>query len=435
MSLGTTSLRRAIALAVLAGMGYSQLALVGNYSQATPPASQQLGTQPPMVLSSNFDIDRNQLRGMNLAAALKTQADSIQIIKRPNKNLMQMAWGDRNQAIVEFVKNGGAKSTQSTDSNGAVVDAAGGGFADTSQSFRGINAGPGTKAPPIPNPPNNGQIKPLISNVVDLNNPSTTTPPSSAPLPVKRLGKVKLSPISKAVANPNKKVTDAASQYHPRGGAGTGGTTPATPATPATPETPDTPATPSAPMGGGFGGWGGAVGGILSNLPAGGGSSSGDGGEYGGGYAEDDGQVVDSVPVQPVDPAAGSDEPPVQNTATQPVVAEAGSVDLVLEDVKMSDDATVVAGPAYSVRFRNQGIASSGKFLVAIVASTDGRLSQNAPKTIMKVPGLAAGEMQELTLRLPRCQFSHLIVIIDAVDSVQELDETNNSAVLDKGVL
>jgi CARDB len=136
---------------------------------------------------------------------------------------------------------------------------------------------------------------------------------------------------------------------------------------------------------------------------------------------------VDAEPV----PAAT----PVESTDSPPVVTEARGADLALENVKLFEDATVVAGPAYSVRYRNHGVQPSGKFTVAVIASLDGQLQQNAPRVVMEVNALYPGEMQELVLRLPRCQFRYLIVMIDAKGAVNESDESNNSAVLERAAL
>lgn len=134
----------------------------------------------------------------------------------------------------------------------------------------------------------------------------------------------------------------------------------------------------------------------------------------------------------------------VQSAAARPVVAEAQGADLVLEDVKLFDDSTLVDGPAYSVRFRNQGVQPSGKFLVAVIAALDGTLSQDDPRVVMEVPALYPGEMRDLVVRLPvaalkmgpqRAEFSYLIVMVDATNTVSDTDEENNAAVLERAAL
>jgi hypothetical protein len=123
-----------------------------------------------------------------------------------------------------------------------------------------------------------------------------------------------------------------------------------------------------------------------------------------------------------------------------PVFTNTGSVDLVLEDLKMSAEATSVAGPAYAVRFRNQGTLPAGKFAVLVAVSVDGKLTQDAPRGAIEMPLLSPGESREVILRLPATamkpnaagqSFHHLVVMIDPLDSVRELDESNNTAVVD----
>jgi hypothetical protein len=405
----------------------------------TPPTGQRVVSQPPLVPGSKPGIDRNTLKGMSLKAGPTTQATSIPAVNQATKSFAQMNSGDRNKAVGAFIKNGGANSTRSIDPFGVILDAGGApakvavgvaeGFADV---VFGSSNGSSNPAPANPNPPSGGSLLPVIAVVTDTSQPEQK--------PVKKLGK---RPIIGQVAQ-KQPYKDLAKQMVVTPGTQA---TPATPTAPATPATPATPSTPAGPMGGGtgggfgggFGGWRDAVGSVLPNLPIVGGFGGGGGQMIPSAPAEpiyaSQAVPVYAAPAEPVYAAPAGYEAPVQYTASRPIVVDAGSVDLVLEDVKLFEDATVVAGPAYSVRFRNQGISSSGKFVVAAVASADGKLSQDAPKTIMEVPGLAAGEMRELTLRLPRCEFRYLIIMIDATDAVGELDESNNSAGLEKGAL
>ncbi|HEY4311336.1 MAG TPA: CARDB domain-containing protein [Pirellulales bacterium] len=122
------------------------------------------------------------------------------------------------------------------------------------------------------------------------------------------------------------------------------------------------------------------------------------------------------------------------------VSANSGSVDLVLEDLKMTAEATPVAGPAYAVRFRNQGTRPAGSFAVMVAASVDGSLAHDAPHGAIEIPALGPGESQEVILRLPAAatkpnaagqSFNKLVVMIDPLDAVAEMDESNNTAVLD----
>ena len=132
--------------------------------------------------------------------------------------------------------------------------------------------------------------------------------------------------------------------------------------------------------------------------------------------------------------------PTLTAVATNPVTTKSGSVDLVLEDLRKSDEATAVAGPAYAVRFRNQGALPAGKFAVLIVVSVDGKLAPDAPRSAIEIPALGAGESHEVILRLPAAAmkpsaagqtFHRLIVMIDPLESVRELDESNNKAIVD----
>jgi hypothetical protein len=135
--------------------------------------------------------------------------------------------------------------------------------------------------------------------------------------------------------------------------------------------------------------------------------------------------------------------PPVVVEAARPVVV--GSPDLVLEDLKLMSPATSIAGPAYRLKFRNQGTASAGNFQVAMLAGFDGTLADDAPRAVVEVPGLFAGESLEVTLRLPAAAMrmthenhsrpvacTHLYVGIDFQAAVAEIDETNNITVVDR---
>ena len=89
----------------------------------------------------------------------------------------------------------------------------------------------------------------------------------------------------------------------------------------------------------------------------------------------------------------------------QPAAAEtpiAAGVDLVLEDITLAAPATVLAGPAYQVQFRNQGVTDAGDFAVRIVATREGLPMDQAVQAIVVVPGLAAGQSATATLRLPK---------------------------------
>jgi hypothetical protein len=122
-------------------------------------------------------------------------------------------------------------------------------------------------------------------------------------------------------------------------------------------------------------------------------------------------------------------------------------VDLLLEDVQLVEPATMLVGPAYRVKFRNQGLTAAGKFRVAIVAGLDGQASEQSPKTLIDVAGLASGEASEVTVRLPvsamklasangqATVFTHLLVAADFDNSLTESDKTNNVAVIERTML
>jgi hypothetical protein len=178
-------------------------------------------------------------------------------------------------------------------------------------------------------------------------------------------------------------------------------------------------------MPGGFGG------GFGFPLPLGGFGGGYSGGGYAsGGYA--------SAPV-----AA-----PAVAQATLPAVAQTtGSVDLVVEDIHMVQPATLVAGPAYQVTFRNQGSLSAGHFRVGIFAALDGKGADDA-KAVVDVQELAAGQSAAVTLRLPAASlrlvnvstgqptaFNQLLIAVDPDGAVVETDKANNVAVLDRAAI
>ena len=132
---------------------------------------------------------------------------------------------------------------------------------------------------------------------------------------------------------------------------------------------------------------------------------------------------------------------------SQPAVAQGtANVDLVVEGIKLSQGPTLIAGPAYRVKFRNQGLQAAGPFRVAVLAALDGQMTDS--KAIADVPGLAAGEAREVTLRLPAASmklvstssttpvaFSHLVVVVDPDSAVLETDKTNNVATVERTAL
>ncbi|HTM54300.1 MAG TPA: CARDB domain-containing protein [Pirellulales bacterium] len=201
--------------------------------------------------------------------------------------------------------------------------------------------------------------------------------------------------------------------------------TPTDPGKGTPPTTPTDPGMGKGKCGPGFPWWLGAVGG------------------FGGGYVAG-GYPVYTQPVTVVETAAPVTAPLETSQLAQ---ADTGSVDLVLEDVRLVERASIVAGPSYAVRFRNQGTANAGKFRVAIFAGRTGSPNDQAPRTIVEVPHLAAGGTSELTLRLPASAmrlassegtqgaFDQLLVVIDPDDAVVESEKTNNLAAVDRADL
>jgi hypothetical protein len=196
---------------------------------------------------------------------------------------------------------------------------------------------------------------------------------------------------------------------------------------------PTTPPCPTQP-GCGTGSYcGGGFVGFPFPFPVGGFGGYGSGGYVGGGYA--DGGVVDSQSAVASAPMTVASAPGT------------GRVDLVVEDIRMVQPATLIAGPAYQVKFRNQGTLAAGTFRVGIFAALDGKAS-DAARALVDVPGLAAGEVGEVTLRLPAAAmklvsvsteqpapFSQLMVAVDPDNLIVESDKTNNVATVDRSAV
>ena len=141
-------------------------------------------------------------------------------------------------------------------------------------------------------------------------------------------------------------------------------------------------------------------------------------------------------------PADADSTTPATTDATATSSAAPLAVDLVLEDVQQASPATLAAGPAYKVTFRNQGTAAAGSFQVGIFAGLDGKLAKRAPRAVVQVDSLAAGEVKTVTLRLPQkslrlidaenkpAAFTHLFVKVDLMNAVPEIDKANNKAIV-----
>jgi hypothetical protein len=76
------------------------------------------------------------------------------------------------------------------------------------------------------------------------------------------------------------------------------------------------------------------------------------------------------------------------------------SADLVVEEIRMIERATINAGPTFRVKFGNWGRTPAGPFRIGIFAAVDGKLTD--PKVVVDVAGLAAGQSSEVILPLPR---------------------------------
>lgn len=406
----------------------------------TPPVSTKPSSKPPMVPGSTHDLTKVDIVPKP-SKALQDAITSTTKKTPPGLGQGTHTMGFSFPNPMDAVDAAGkVASDLAKGAGGAISDVGKATGVDAIDGIGMVVSNPGEAAGALtsagthllpPNQssasPNNGKLQPVFGNVVDLNSPKPVRHLGKVKIPakpVKHLGKVKPVKHLGKVKIPPKDPTTPGTGTGTGAGNGTGGGTGAGNGT-------------GGGNGGGFGsgGFGGALGSILQNLGGGQG-----GGGSGGGDAASAPAYSDPAPV-----AQASFETAVpQVTTSQPEVGQTGSVDLVLEDVKMVENATLVAGPSYSVRFRNQGLQASATFVVAAVASNDGQFDQDAPKALLEVPGMYAGEMREVTLRLPATAmrmgaegtaFSHLILIVDATNVINELDETNNSAVVERAAL
>ena len=124
-----------------------------------------------------------------------------------------------------------------------------------------------------------------------------------------------------------------------------------------------------------------------------------------------------------------------------------GAVDLALEDLQLAARATTIAGPAYRLRFRNQGTAAAGAFHIVLLAGVGTQPASDAPRAVVQAPEIGAGESLEIVLRLPasamqmvgangqRIAMTHVFVALDFTDAIAELDELNNLAIVEAGAL
>jgi hypothetical protein len=139
---------------------------------------------------------------------------------------------------------------------------------------------------------------------------------------------------------------------------------------------------------------------------------------------------------------------PKPTPAPVAAVAQTGDVDLVLEDVKYIEPATETAGPTYRMKLRNVGARAAGKFRIGAFAERGGQLSDDAPKVVTEVASLPAGEVSEVTMRLPisavrlvanssseSATFDQLLVVVDLDNAIVESDKSNNVASLERSEL
>jgi hypothetical protein len=116
-----------------------------------------------------------------------------------------------------------------------------------------------------------------------------------------------------------------------------------------------------------------------------------------------------------------------------------------LEDVKYIEPATETAGPAYRMKLRNLGARAAGKFRIGAFAERDGKLSDDAPQAVAEIASLPAGQVSEVTLRLPvtavrlvnttssePVAFDQLLVVVDLDNAIVESDKSNNVASLER---
>ncbi len=132
-----------------------------------------------------------------------------------------------------------------------------------------------------------------------------------------------------------------------------------------------------------------------------------------------------------------------QTFAAGPAVAAISNADLVLEDMQLAAHATAIAGPAYRLQFRNQGSSAATDFYVVVLAGVGASPTEDAPRAVLHVASVAPGEAVEAILRLPaaamqmtdasgaRHEMTHVFVSLDYADSISEIDETNNLAIIE----
>jgi hypothetical protein len=174
------------------------------------------------------------------------------------------------------------------------------------------------------------------------------------------------------------------------------------------------------------------------------------------------GAVRSIVANRPVSGGLSPSAPAIENTTDVPTeesfieaapaealetFADVLNADLLLEDLQLVANATAIAGPAYRVQFRNQGSTPAADFYVVVLAGVTATPTEDAPRAVLHVASVAPGEAVEAIVRLPasamrmtdvsgaRREMTHLFVSLDFTDSIAEVDETNNLAVVEAQAL
>jgi hypothetical protein len=124
-----------------------------------------------------------------------------------------------------------------------------------------------------------------------------------------------------------------------------------------------------------------------------------------------------------------------------------GGVDVAFTSIRQIDagNPSKNLAPAYRVSFQNNSnVDIEQAFDVAILASTDEKLTEKLPYTSVRVEGMAAGETKSVDIRLPieamqmgsdddqAAPFSFVHTIIDSQRELVETNKANNVSVDDR---
>jgi hypothetical protein len=140
-----------------------------------------------------------------------------------------------------------------------------------------------------------------------------------------------------------------------------------------------------------------------------------------------------------------TEEPVTDVPATEPKTTSEFDVELVNVKLLNAGDREAQTGPTFQVTVRNAGLKDLERFLVSLVACKDSQIDSSSLHTSMAVEQLAAGEEKVLELTLPveslslnrdaagrPAPFSTLIAAVDSDERVNEGDEENNLALIDR---